>query len=248
MSTNNDNPIIEGMKPEFNGTLCSIPTMDEAVALCTQDFQLRSLIYGLNQVKEKYNRECKKSHPDVYFYIALIFERYNKNEIQGENLENGIQGESEYGYNFRGVSVLGLPEPDKSYIPFIPHYEYIEYISFADFNATEKIPPYIPDPVKDKVFPHTEDCHRGDIKTITIEFAGIDSFNRPVFKDVDTGTFYGNTDLLFALDTPEEYVIREFAQHFPVKGIQELVYFGSTFDCEPMGTPVKGIHFILKRK
>ncbi len=72
-------------------------------------------------------------------------------------------------------------------------------------------------------------------KTIIIKFVGIDSWNRPVYKDVNTTIYYGSVHTLFPNkniapnNTPAE--INEYFK----KNIEELEYFGVQFDCEPNG-------------
>ena len=63
-----------------------------------------------------------------------------------------------------------------------------------------------------------------------VKFRGIDSFNRPVFVSVESPKcFYGSTDILFGYHSTEEEVLSKITE-------EDLCYFGSSFDCEPMGT------------
>lgn len=64
--------------------------------------------------------------------------------------------------------------------------------------------------------------------TLKIKFHGIDGWNRPVFKAVGHDLFYGSVDKLF--DTEVKSV------DIPAN---ELLYFGSYFGCEPMGSRPK---------
>jgi len=66
-------------------------------------------------------------------------------------------------------------------------------------------------------------------KHINIKFRGIDDWNRPVFKDVDSCIHYGSTNTLFTNETPEEINI------YIRSNIKELEYFGGSFNCEPHG-------------
>lgn len=67
---------------------------------------------------------------------------------------------------------------------------------------------------------------------ISLKFAGIDSWNRPVFKGNDK-KFYGSTDVLCS------YHEDIFADTDKLRKIfDSLCYFGSRFDCEPWGTPI----------
>lgn len=69
-----------------------------------------------------------------------------------------------------------------------------------------------------------------DTREVEIEFHGIDSWNRPVFKEVGAKRFYGSTCILFDFDDSDKKVEDTF------EGQEEaLYYFGKHFDCEPMG-------------
>lgn len=70
------------------------------------------------------------------------------------------------------------------------------------------------------------------MKIIKIKFVGIDSWNRPIYKDVNSRTYFGATNALFGYD--EE----NLAQQYINEHIEELTYFGHYFDCEPMGIPI----------
>ena len=70
------------------------------------------------------------------------------------------------------------------------------------------------------------------MKILELEFLGIDSWNRPIFKDVNNKRdYYGATDILFDYEDTAEHVLNKISP-------EEITYFGSFFDCEPMGTPV----------
>ena len=69
----------------------------------------------------------------------------------------------------------------------------------------------------------------------TITFEGIDNFNRPVFKSINKNSKgkshrYGLNYLLFSHNTTKEKVMKSF----PDK-IDNLIYFGTSFNCEPTG-------------
>ena len=66
-------------------------------------------------------------------------------------------------------------------------------------------------------------------------FAGIDSLNRPVFKD-DNGEHYGACDKLHDWNATESNVL-DGMHTGPKVEASDLTYFGCRFDCEPMGTP-----------
>ena len=67
-------------------------------------------------------------------------------------------------------------------------------------------------------------------KTVNVKFVGIDSWNRPVFKD-DLGNYYGSVDKLFDYLDTEETVLSSITE-------KDLTFFGRSFDCEPMGNAV----------
>ena len=68
------------------------------------------------------------------------------------------------------------------------------------------------------------------MKTVKIKFEGIDDWNRPVYKDVDSKSRYGDTNKLFSWDATKEKVDNYF-----LKNTDELCYFGESFNCEPNG-------------
>ena len=72
---------------------------------------------------------------------------------------------------------------------------------------------------------------------ITLKFRGIDGFNRPVFQGSD-GKYYGSTDKLFSLMSDKREVLQNIK-------ISDLCYFGSYFDCEPMGDPIDQANFAI---
>jgi hypothetical protein len=79
-----------------------------------------------------------------------------------------------------------------------------------------------------------------------IAFAGIDGFNRPIFKRImPKGDmrkfFYGSTHKLFDLVATEAEVLAEIS-------VDDLCFFGNSFGCEPDGTPVVAGLRIIKRE
>lgn len=75
---------------------------------------------------------------------------------------------------------------------------------------------------------------------IEIVFVGIDSFNRPVYKDRN-GNHYGSVNDLFGFDATK----KEINIFFKSK-LSSLCYFGKSFDCEPDGTDVKNLKIVDK--
>ena len=62
-----------------------------------------------------------------------------------------------------------------------------------------------------------------------VKFHGIDHFNRPVFKDINSKQFFGDTNNLFYRYATEAEVLSKIKS-------ENLTYFGRKFGCEPMGT------------
>lgn len=78
------------------------------------------------------------------------------------------------------------------------------------------------------------------MEKIKVEFEGIDSWNRPVFKDVNSKARYGSVWTLFDYGDTEEVVLSKINE-------EDLLYFGSHFGCEPMGSPAGNIEIIKGR-
>lgn len=78
-------------------------------------------------------------------------------------------------------------------------------------------------------------------KVIKVKFRGIDSWNRPIFKSVKYNDFFGHTDILFDYDEDPKKIIEFFEDK-----LHELTYFGSYFDCEPLGMPLEKIKLELE--
>lgn len=70
-----------------------------------------------------------------------------------------------------------------------------------------------------------------------IKFEGIDSWNRPVFKDVNSKKRFGSVNTLFDDDATEEEVLAKITEF-------DLRYFGTAFCCEPMGNPAYNLQII----
>lgn len=75
-----------------------------------------------------------------------------------------------------------------------------------------------------------------------VKFLAIDSWNRPIFKSLDKKrTFYGCPYRLFSHGAKESEVLKALDEN-------DLTYFGSFFDCEPMGTMVEGLEIVRGSK
>ena len=70
-------------------------------------------------------------------------------------------------------------------------------------------------------------------KILQLKFVGIDDFNRPIFKDIEKKKFYGSTEKLYCFNDDEKKIISEIN-----KNIYLLSYFGTSFNCEPLGRPI----------
>lgn len=75
---------------------------------------------------------------------------------------------------------------------------------------------------------------------IKLIFVGIDSWNRPVWRDPDKSqrAYFGDVNNLFGYEATEEEVRAK------IKDVYGLCYFGDHFGCEPMGTDVPDKYYI----
>lgn len=71
------------------------------------------------------------------------------------------------------------------------------------------------------------------MKTEKLKYVGIDGFNRPIFRG-DGHNHFGCCDILFSHYTTKEEVLSKVTE-------KDITYFGSYFDCEPMGTSAPNI-------
>jgi hypothetical protein len=69
---------------------------------------------------------------------------------------------------------------------------------------------------------------------ILVKFVGIDYWSRPVFKNTEGKDHYGSTEILFAENATEQEVLKVISE-------TDLLYFGNSFGCEPMGTVISNI-------
>ena len=70
-----------------------------------------------------------------------------------------------------------------------------------------------------------------------VKFEGIDSWNRPVFKSVKYRNRFGSVNELFGHDASEKEVLDKVSD-------SDLCFFGTSFGCEPMGTPADNIKIV----
>lgn len=78
------------------------------------------------------------------------------------------------------------------------------------------------------------------METVNIKFKGIDSWNRPIFKAINKNWYFGSTETLFGYDEEEQ------AKKFFKENINQLTYFGTHFDCEPLGIPINELKQQIK--
>ena len=64
-------------------------------------------------------------------------------------------------------------------------------------------------------------------KEILIKFEGIDFWNRPIFKSLETKSRYGSVEILCDYNETEKKVLEKVNE-------DDLLYFGNSFGCEPM--------------
>jgi hypothetical protein len=71
-------------------------------------------------------------------------------------------------------------------------------------------------------------------KPIKVKLIGIDSWNRPVFRDIreDKNEFYGSVDILCDFSDTETDILEKVTA-------KDLCYFGTSFGCEPDGDPAE---------
>ena len=65
---------------------------------------------------------------------------------------------------------------------------------------------------------------------IKVKFEGIDSWNRPIFKSINSTDRFGSVHDLFNDDATESRVLELVKE-------EDLCFFGVSFGWEPMGTP-----------
>lgn len=68
---------------------------------------------------------------------------------------------------------------------------------------------------------------------LPLKFRGIDDFNQSIFKS-ENGHYYGTNDVLFSHHATAEEVIKKLEETKT-----KVWYFGTQFNCEPMGGRIK---------
>jgi hypothetical protein len=66
-------------------------------------------------------------------------------------------------------------------------------------------------------------------KEVFLRFHGVDCFKRPIFKEIGKNNFYGSVDKIYPWNDLDSSIS-------DIKS-EDLVYFGNTFGCKPMGNP-----------
>lgn len=77
-------------------------------------------------------------------------------------------------------------------------------------------------------------------KSITLEFKGIDQFNRPVFYSKEVDAYFGSVNELFPHDATKEEVLSTITDF-------DICYFGKSFGCEPCGGGELQYHFCIRK-
>ena len=73
------------------------------------------------------------------------------------------------------------------------------------------------------------------MRKFVIKFRGVDDFNRPVFKVVDSAIYFGSTTTLFPDLKKFPNGTKEEINEYFRNNQQEIELFGDTFNCEPHG-------------
>jgi hypothetical protein len=66
------------------------------------------------------------------------------------------------------------------------------------------------------------------MRTIELQFVGIDDFNRPCFYSKELKKYFGSTNKLFEHGADKATVLSKITDI-------DICYFGRSFNCEPMG-------------
>ena len=73
------------------------------------------------------------------------------------------------------------------------------------------------------------------MKKVQVYFAGVDSWNRPVFKEINGKRYYCDVFHLFDYGVSEDKVLALYES----SGTASICYKGSRFDSEPDGEPAE---------
>lgn len=68
-----------------------------------------------------------------------------------------------------------------------------------------------------------------------IKFRGIDDWNRPVYKSINSAIYFGSTSTLFPDPKLAPNNTTEEINNYFRANRDEIEYFGQSFDCEPHG-------------
>lgn len=72
-----------------------------------------------------------------------------------------------------------------------------------------------------------------EIKIIELKFKGMDDFNRPIFRDIKSGAYFGSVNKL--INNPSDLIEGKNIKDFFTDNPDEIEYFGERFNCEPNG-------------
>ena len=73
------------------------------------------------------------------------------------------------------------------------------------------------------------------MRKFVIKFRGVDDFNRPVFKVVDSAIYFGGTTTLFPDLKKFPNGTKEEINEYFRNNQHEIEFFGNKFNCEPHG-------------
>lgn len=79
-----------------------------------------------------------------------------------------------------------------------------------------------------------QELYNSGVRVVKIKFEGIDNWNRPVFKHVDSSQRYGDVNNLFSYE-PNESKFKEFMKLWKEDPKKHIEYLGRSFGCEPEG-------------
>jgi len=73
-----------------------------------------------------------------------------------------------------------------------------------------------------------------------VQFFKVDDWGRPVFQSLDNKkVFFGSCEKLFGYSESENEILKTVS-------VDDLVYFGTSFNCEPMGTEAGDLEIVRK--
>jgi hypothetical protein len=94
---------------------------------------------------------------------------------------------------------------------------------------------------------YSADKKASEVKTVKLQFRGIDNWGRPVYKDVDSKRHYGSVDKLYSENYLSENKIEKVKgiNDFFRENIDMLEFFGIHFGCEPNGGMPANVKLVI---